>query len=375
MQKIVAGDYSKVSAIFRDLGAFQPMCAAVLEGVWPGQVWVDDAVKPRSGLLITFLSGGGAAWCFLGGDPDNQEFNTALSQAIFVDKAAGEEVGTFLFTCSPEDWGGQLWVVGEPRQPAPMVRQHYVCRELAYDWRSHLPNGYAIQPMAPILRKKPGLNIPELVKTTLDAWDSIKNEGFQDFGFVVIHKNQVVAWATVDFVTEKSGDLGFETLPKFRKRGLGSAVAAAALERGCAKGLEVHWTCAEDNVGSQRSARKLGLQRGEDYVIYLFALDVDTHLAQVAYSKLSSGEHEEAIDLYEQLFAQKTDVPTWAYFDTAQACAALGDADKALKYLRLAAKQGWPDFELTTQTAEFKILHKNPEWAAIIEKIRQNQSS
>lgn len=373
MQEIQKGEYSKVSAIFHDLEVFQPMCAAVLEGIWPGQVWVDDAANPRSGLLMTFLSSGGAAWCFLAGDPDILAFNTALNKAIFEEKVAGKDVGTFLLTCSPEDWDGHLSVIGEPRQPAPMLRQHFVCRELTYDWRSHLPNGYAIQPMRPNLKKQTGLKIPEPVKNTLDAWESVESESFQDFGFVIIHKNQVVAWATVDFVTEKSGDLGFETLPEFRKRGLGSAVAAATLEHGCAKGLEIHWTCAVDNVGSKRSAAKLGLQRGQDYIMYLFVLDVDTHLAQVAYSKLSNGEHEEAIELYEQLFAQKADVPTWAYFDTAQACAALGDVAKALKYLQMAANQGWSSVEMTEQTAEFKILHKNPEWAAIIVKIRKNK--
>ncbi len=375
MQKIEKKKYSKVSTIFQELEAFQPMCAAVLEGIWPGQVWVDDAANPRSGLLLTFLSGGGAAWCFLAGETGNSEFNTALNKAIFDEEAAGEDIGTFLFTCSPEDWDGQLLVVGDPRQPAPMLRQHYVCHELTYDWRSNLPNGYTLLPMETSLLKRTGLQIPTQVKTTLDAWESIDDKKFQDYGFVVIHKNQVVAWATVDFVTEKSGDLGFETLPEFRKRGLGSAVAAAALEHGCAKGLEIGWTCAEDNIGSQRSAKKLGLKRGQDYVMYLFALNVDTHLAQVAYSKLSSGEHREAIELYEQLFAQKANVPTWAYFDTAQACAALGEVDKALKYLRMAAKQGWSAVEMTEQTAEFKILHDSPEWDAIIEQIRQNQQS
>ena len=220
MQKIKKNEYSKVKAIFQDLEAFQPMCAAVLAGVWPGQVWVDAAANPRSGLLMTFLSGGGAAWCFLAGDPNNLEFNNAVNKAVFEEKIAGEDVGTFLLTCSPEDWDGQLAVVGEPRQPAAMLRQHYVCRELKYDWRSHLPNGYAIQPMKPDLQTQAGLKIPEPVKNTLDAWDAVENERFQDFGFVVIHKNQIVAWATVDFVTEKSGDLGFETLPEFRKRGL-----------------------------------------------------------------------------------------------------------------------------------------------------------
>ncbi len=54
MQKIEKNEYRKVSTIFQDLEIFQPMCAAVLDGIWPGQIWVDDAATPKTGLLITF---------------------------------------------------------------------------------------------------------------------------------------------------------------------------------------------------------------------------------------------------------------------------------------------------------------------------------
>jgi GNAT superfamily N-acetyltransferase len=361
---------AKIRDLFGPLEAFQPMCTAVLEGVWPGRVWVDDTANPQTSLLITFLGGGGAAWCFLAGAADNPEFNAAVNKAIFEEKIAGKDVTTFLFTCAPEDWDGQLSAIGKPRAPAPFHRRHYVCRELTYDWRANLPERYAIQPMEISLLKQGDLQLPSGVKTTLGTWMGIKDQRFQDYGFLVIHEKQAVAWATVDFVTAGKGDLGFETLPEFRKRGLGSVVAAAALEHGIAKGIEIHWTCAEDNLGSRRSAEKLGLQHERNYVMYPFALDVHTHMAQMAYSKLANGQHREAIALYEQLFAQKADVPTWAYFDTAQACAALGEAEKALKYLKIAVKQGWKAVELTEQTTEFKILHEMPEWKALLERMR-----
>jgi RimJ/RimL family protein N-acetyltransferase len=221
------------------------------------------------------------------------------------------------------------------------------------------------------LLKQDVVQLPPEVKTTLGKWMRIKDDVFQDYGYLVIHENQAVAWATVDFVAAGKGDLGFETLPECRKRGLGSAVAAAALEHGISQGLEIHWTCAEDNLGSQRSAEKLGLQRERDYVMYLFALDIHTHMAQVAYSRLANGQYQEAVELYERLFAQKADVPTWAYFDTAQACAALGETEKALKYLRMAVKQGWSAVALTEQTTEFKILHDMPEWETLLGRMRQ----
>lgn len=375
MNPINKQKYQSVRPIFRNLEAFQPMCAAVLEGIWPGQVWVDDANTPNVGLLLTFLSGGGAAWCFLAGDPYIQSFNTALNKAIFEKKIAGNEVGTFLFTCHPGDWAGQLSQVGHPRKPALIIRRHYTCRGLTYDWRSHLLDGFTVQTMEPGLLKQDDIHLPSEVEATLNKWISTNNDKFQDYGFVAVHDGRVVAWATVDFVAAGKGDLGFETLSEYRRRGLGSAVAAAALEHGLAKGIDVHWTCAEDNIGSQRTAEKLGLDRGQDYRMYLFSLDLHTHTAQLAYSKLSRGEYQEAIELYEELFAQNAELPTWAYFDTAQACAALGQADKALKYLQVAVKQGWTAVELTEGTEEFQILQGTPEWDNLIGRMRQGKDN
>ena len=365
--------YEQIRPLFRELEAFQPMCMAVLDGIYPGKVWVDDPDDPRTAFLVTFLSGGGAAWCFLTGDPSHMEFNTALNKAIFEDNFAGNDVGMFLLTCSPENWNGQLEMVGSPRQPIPMLRQHYVCREITFDWLSHQPDGYEIIPMETGLLEQENLQIPPQVKTTLETWLTIEDQRFQDFGFVVVHHNQIVSWATVDFVSSKAGDLGFETLPDFQRRGLGSLVAAAALEHGLEMGIEIHWTCANDNIGSLRTAEKLGLVCERGYTMYLFALDSLEHLAQLAYSFLSRGEYQHAIDCYERLFAQKADVPSWAYFDTAQAWASLGEGEKALKYLRLASKSGWPAVEETTQAPEFQFLHNLPEWQEIIEHIKQNQ--
>ena len=135
--QIKTKDYGKVRELFAPLEEYQPMCTAVLDGIWSGQIWGDNPENPQSAILITFLSGGGAAWCFLAGKPNNVGFNTFVNKGLFEELVAGKEVGIFLFTCSPENWDGQLEIVGKPRQPATMYRQHYVCRELTYNWRSN----------------------------------------------------------------------------------------------------------------------------------------------------------------------------------------------------------------------------------------------
>jgi RimJ/RimL family protein N-acetyltransferase len=365
--------YQQVRHLFRGLEDFQPMCTAVLDGIYPGKVWVDNLDDPQAAFLVTFLSGGGAAWGFLAGKPDQLGFNTALNKAIFEEKIAGKDVGMILMTCSPENWNGQLETVGSPRQPISMLRQHFVCRKITFDWQNHQPEGYEIRPMDTGLLDRGNLQIPSPVKATLERWSTIEDHRFWDYGYVVVHKNQIVSWATVDFVSSGAGDLGFETLPEFWRRGLGSMVAAVALKHGLEMGIEIHWTCAEGNIGSLRTAEKLGLERERGYTMYLFAQDMLEHLAQLAYSYLSRGEYHQAIDCYERLFAQKYDAPSWAYFDTAQAWAALGEGEKALKYLRMAAERGWSAVGETEQSPEFQLFHNLPEWQEVVEQIKQNQ--
>jgi tetratricopeptide (TPR) repeat protein len=149
-------------------------------------------------------------------------------------------------------------------------------------------------------------------------------------------------------------------------------VAAAALEHGLEKGIEIHWTCANDNIGSVRTAEKLGLVNNRSYSMYLFALDLPDHLGQLGYALLIGGEYQRAIDCYKQLFAQKTETPLWAYLDMAQAWAAFENGTNALKYLQMAAERGLSAVEAVKQIPEFQFLYDWPAWQEVIENIQQN---
>ncbi len=368
-------DFSQVRDLFRGLMVFQPMCTAVLDGVWPGDVYVDHPAQPRAALLVSYLAGGGPAWCFLVGDAQDSAFNRKLNQAIFQDGVLGETTTMCLFTCDPADWGGRLGEVGAPRQPAPMARRHYVATRLAYDWRNRLPENIEVRAMDASLLTSDALVLPEPVQETLKNWASNTQPAWRDFGWVAVRQGQVVAWATVDFVTAGSGDLGFETLPAFQRQGLGSAVAAAAIEHGLAIGLKtIHWTCMQDNLASIATAEKLGLRRERDYAMYVFAMDVNNHRAYQAYALLEIGRLEEACHLYEDLFAEGVGLPLWAYFDAAKARAALGDASLAISHLQRAVELGWTSLESIEQTPEFQALLDTPAMVELAARIRANQA-
>jgi RimJ/RimL family protein N-acetyltransferase len=285
MQPLSIPHVSKVRPLFQRLTQSQPMCTAVLEGIYPGKVYVDDPARPRTALLTTYIeSEAHGIWCFLAGEPANLAFNQSVNAAIFSRQIIASNTPVVFLTCDPDDWGGQMDVVVTPRPPIWIPRYHFIGHAVAFDWRAALPPGFTVEFMSEDLRRLAGLRLPEDVVATLAKWQAITDPRFVDFGFVILDRARqqpvVAGWATVDFIANGAGDLGFFTQPDYRRRSLGTIAASAALEYGFTNGLrQVNWTCDAGNPGSIRTAEKLGLERIEDYHQAVLIMDQKSHMA------------------------------------------------------------------------------------------------
>ena len=285
MESLSIAHASKIAPVFQHLTQSQPMCTAVLEGIYPGSVYVDDLAQPRTALLTTYIeSEAHAVWCFLAGEPANGAFNQSLNTAIFSRRIVPSNTPILLLTCDPDDWGGQMDAVMAPRLPIWIPRYHFISRRVSFDWQAALPTGFTVERMNGDLRRLPGLRLPEDVAATLSKWQAMTDPRFMDFGFVIVDRTGpqlvIAGWATVDFIAAGSGDLGFFTQPDYRRGNLGTITASAALEHAFASGLrQVNWTCDADNPGSVRTAEKLGLERIEDYHQAVLIMDEKRHIA------------------------------------------------------------------------------------------------
>lgn len=285
IQRLSSTQFSRARPLFQRLMKNQPMCTAVLDGIYPGKVYADNPAQPRSALLTTHIeSEAHGVWCFLAGEAANEAFNQSLNAAIFSHQIIAGNVPVLFLTCDPDDWGGQMDTVLAPRPPIWFPRYHFISRRVGFDWRAALPSGFTVERMNDDLRHIPGMRLPDDVTATLAKWQAMTDPRFMDFGFVTVdrsHAQPVIgSWATVDFVAAGTGDLGFFTEPDYRHRGLGAITASAALGHAFASGLqEVHWTCDANNPGSVRTAEKLGLERLEDYHQAVLIMDEQQHWA------------------------------------------------------------------------------------------------
>lgn len=275
--------YGVVRDIFEPLERYQPMCSAVLACIYPGRIYVDNVENPETAFLTSFISSKEeGVWGYLTGDPNNHDFNQSLNAAICAREIIHVGSPVMFLTCSPQEWGGHLESVITPYQPVPAPRRHYVGREMSFDWRSNIPEGFEICPMDERLMERSNLSIPIEVHETIEKWGAINDPRFEDYGFVAIHQSrwsaQIVSWATVDFIVGSLGDAGLFTVEGFRRRGLASVTTGAAVEYGFVHGLtKINWTCSDDNIASIRTAEKLGFERQPNYLMYYIFFDTDNH--------------------------------------------------------------------------------------------------
>jgi RimJ/RimL family protein N-acetyltransferase len=361
IQELPRDQFEGARPLCQPLALF-PFCAAVLAGIHPGRVFVDQLDDPRSTFVVR-----DDAWCFLAGDPGNDAFNQAVNR--LVREALAGKFGA-LFTCHPEDWGGQLSAVFAPQMPIPCRRRHYVCRTLQFDWHTAVPDQFAVVRLEPALLESPGLQVPELLQETLTAWRTNDHPCFQDYGFAVLYQGEapeVVSWATVDAIVDGLGDAGLFTLEAYRRRGLATVCTAAAVEHGLSHGLSaINWTCMADNAGSFRIAEKLGFEQLQDHLLYDLIFDEVSHLANLAWVSVKAGRYEQAAAALAEYLARCQDPPDYIHLLAARTWAVLGDRQTAWQHLRSALDKGFADRAWLEASAEFADLRGTPEWAAVL---------
>jgi hypothetical protein len=181
----------------------------------------------------------------------------------------------------------------------------------------------------------------------------------------------MVSWSITDCISGDRCEIGIYTVPEYREKGLAKLTVAATVEQCLASGLvEVGWHCAEDNVGSWKVAEKVGFEQIKDYVQHYCMTDEVDHLAEMGFSAFKAGNYQETVEYYDKVFALSDEAPDYFYHLAAQACAAVGDHTKAVKYFSLAIDKGWEDIEYTQSREEFMSLQDIQEWQQLLIRLQ-----
>jgi len=358
-------------------GRFPYSCSirSLLKGNSSGRIFVDQFPNPNWALAFSVEG------VLLTGDPQNKHVLASLKQffaeEIFSGKLFGDEDELITICVDPPIWGEKLRQVIPAREPVPIPRQHYVCRELKYQWREHLPEGYTVH-VGPASQFTAGhFSISPDVFDWIDVqeeWGLEITRADHDLQAAAIVKdNEIVCWSGTDCTHGDWLDCGIYTAPEHRKKGLAAAAVSALLEWAFAQGYRrIGWHCDDINDGSIKTAQKVGFQLNKEYIYYSYQVNKTDHLAELGWFHYQRGNHEKTRECYEEVFAQREENPHYYYHLAAVCWGEISERQKALTYLQKAAEYGWTAVDFTASRPEFAFLSDDPDFQRILDTMREH---
>lgn len=370
LQELKPNEFERGCSLFQGFDYSLSIHAAI-EGNNPGRIFVDDVYNPRTALALTVEG------YLLVGDDGNLETNEALrrlfKERVFTGEVFVDDDRSMFLAVHPQTWEAKLPQLIPTHEVQKIKRYHYVCRAAKFDWRNHVPAEYTVRRVDAALLNDTKVVFPDALREWVDfdemGW-TMENFLSKGVSFAVLREHEVVAWCHPDCVAGDAIDVGIITHPAHRRRGLAAAAVAATVEYCLSHGFSaVGWHCNADNVGSWKTAEKVGFERNREYAYYYYIYDPKDHLAELGWYYYRRGEYAKTVQYYEQVFALRDENPDYHYHLVASAWALLGNREKALKYLLTAIDHGWTNVERTKQQGEFSILHGTPEWNAVLARM------
>lgn len=348
---------------------------AAIEGNNPGRIFVDNLHDPHTGLALTVEG------YLLAGDNGNPETNEALrhlfKEQIFTGKVFVNGDWSLSLAVHPETWEAKLPELIPAYEIEKLERYQYLCRAVKFDWRKNLPEGYTVCRVDRAFLNDPQIIFPDELREWLnfeEVWWTQENFLSKGISFAVLHEHDVVTWCYPDCVAGDRIDVGIFTYRPHRRKSLASVVVAATVEYCLSHGFSaVGWHCNAINVGSWKTAEKVGFERNREYVYYYYMYDPIDHLDELGWYHYQRGNYAKTIHYYERVFTLRAKNPDDRYHLVASAWAWLGNKENALKYLHLAVDHGWTNAEWTKQQAEYSILHNTPEWNAVLARMNPDR--
>lgn len=242
--------------------------ASALAGETPAELYVDDPLTPSAALLIVLDHR-----IFLAGAPHDATFAqsfAALMHQRYTTMATHDEPVERTVAYTPSSWEDVLPTLFADIESQRMYRLSYRLRLDAPIAPPIPPNGFMLRQIDATLVAESALaNHHALITEMQSEAPSVEDFLQSKFGYCLQHGQQLAAWCLSEYNHGDRCELGIETLPPFRRRGLALVTAGATLAHARARNITtIGWHCWQRNVASSNLARRLGFELVEAYPVW-----------------------------------------------------------------------------------------------------------
>jgi len=275
ISELTKSDFYKCRSLVNEKGQLE--IKAVIEGVNPGRIFVDDETSPTSGFIWL---GNNDGFLFIG-DAENEAFNKELNNfidEIIIPEARKVQLNCFEGMGNHIKWNKTIEKVFEHRKLESWNQRVYEIQKDDYKDKDEpaIEQGYEIVKICkPLFDNDDGSikNIEFLHAKILEFWGSPESFFDDGIGYCIVYKNEIVSVCFSGFVFENVHCIDIETLEGHQGKKLAQKLAHHFVKDCLENHMVPYWDCMELNKPSVAVAENVGFRNVFNYVGYYFLFE------------------------------------------------------------------------------------------------------
>lgn len=262
MKELSLDQYPKVIAALIKVKINNLFARAVAENFVSGKVYVNDTINPSTFYVVHPYG-----MSLLFGNPDNQEFNLAFKEYA-LNKNDLRDSHEWMQAFS-EQWDLVLKELFadcliKSSENEPNHTKKIIELNTRVNFKFNLKKYHELKNEIRIAKtpatrtgKKEFENMQGTV-IPLNFWNNAYDFLENAIGYSTYYENELACTACASCILDDFLELGIETTPKFRGKGLARYTCSILIDYCLENGYEPIWACRLENIGSYKLAQKLG---------------------------------------------------------------------------------------------------------------------
>ncbi|MDF0716420.1 GNAT family N-acetyltransferase [Muricauda sp. 334s03] len=264
MKELLKEDYSKVIGALKEVKINNLFARAVVENHVSGKVYVDDVNNPTTVYVIHPYG-----MSLLFGKHDNQAFNRAFKDYA-LNKENLRDTHEWM-QAYPEQWDSTLKELfadcsikssdndsGQTKNIVELnTRVNFKFNPEKY---ASLKKDIKVPTTSAVRTGKQEFESMQGTVIPLNFWNNADDFIDNAIGYSTYYENELACTAYASVIIDKFLELGMETVPKFRGKGLARYTCSKLIDHCLKNDYEPIWACRLENIGSYTLAQKLGFE-------------------------------------------------------------------------------------------------------------------
>lgn len=249
---------SEIQALIKEIHADQIYIYSMLENIQKGRMFVDSKTDIQNVLFWHYCG-----FAYVAGTGDNEAFNQELGK--FIQGEYEEDQSRFILAIAEPKWKSVVEDLKQYQTIYERTRYQFKFNKEQFELNNFsVPSEFELKEIdEEIINKLQGRIIPSF------SWDSSKEFLEKGKGLCLLHKGEIACNAFSAAIGNGQMDIGVETNPNYRGKGLGKIVAAWMVNYALEKGYEPIWGCDSENIGSSSIAQAIGYEKLAEHSMYM----------------------------------------------------------------------------------------------------------